>query len=172
MEQPSGFVAQGETSLICTLHKSLYGLKQSLRAWFGRFSKVIQQFGIVHSEADHSLFYKHSFSNLYIYLVVYVDDIVITGNDHDGIKGLKQHLFQHFQTKDLGWLRYFLGVEVARSKIGIAISQRRYALDILEETGMLDRKLIDTPMDPNVKLLSDQGSPIQTQADIEDWWEN
>jgi hypothetical protein len=65
-----------------------------------------------------------------------VDDNVIRGNDQRGIHDLKQHLFQHFQTKDLGRLKYFLGIEVAQSKSGIAISQRKYALDILEETGM------------------------------------
>jgi hypothetical protein len=89
--------------------------------------------------------------------VVYVDDIVITGDDNEGINSLKQHLFQNFQTKDLGPLRYFLGIEVAQSKSGIAISQRKYALDILEETGLTDCKPVDTPMDPNVKLLPNQG---------------
>ena len=164
MEQPPGFVAQGESRLVCRLHKSLYGLKQSPRAWFARFSQVIQQFGMVRSEADHSVFYKHSSSNKYIYLVVYVDDIIITGNDYENINNLKQHLFQHFQTKDLGRLRYFLGIEVAQSKAGIAISQRKYALDILKETGMLDCKPIDTPMDPNIKLLPDQGEPYPDQG--------
>jgi hypothetical protein len=82
-----------------------------------------------------------------------VDDNVIRGNDQRGIHDLKQHLFQHFQTKDLGRLKYFLGIEVAQSKSGIAISQRKYALDILEETGMLDCKPIDTPMGPNTKLM-------------------
>ena len=86
------------------------------------------------SGADHSMFYHHSEPNLCIYLVVYVDDIVITGNNQDGISNLKQHLFQHFQTKDLGRLKYFLGIEVAQSNSGIVISQRKYALDILEET--------------------------------------
>ena len=159
MEQPPGFVAQGESDLVCRLHKSLYGLKQSPRAWFGKFSKIIQQFGMIRCEADHSVFFKCSSLNKYIYLVVYVDDIVITGDDQEGIKELKQHLFKHFQTKDLGRLRYFLGIEVAQSKTGVAISQRKYALDILEETGMLDCKPIDTPMDPNVKLLPNEGEP-------------
>ncbi|XP_019240383.1 PREDICTED: rac-like GTP-binding protein RHO1 [Nicotiana attenuata] len=67
------------------------------------------------SEADHSVFYRHSALSFCIYLVVYVDDIVVTGNDQDGIINLKQHLFQHFQTKDLGRLKYFLGIEVAQS---------------------------------------------------------
>ncbi|KAK2391898.1 putative mitochondrial protein [Trifolium repens] len=159
MEQPPGFVAQRGRSLVCKLQKSLYGLKQSPRAWFGRFSKVLQQFGMIRCESDHSVLVKCSSSNKYIYLVVYVDDIVITGDDNDGIKALKQHLFQNFQTKDLGPLRYFLGIEVAQSKSGIAISQRKYALDILEETGLMDCKPVDTPMDPNVKLLPDQGEP-------------
>nr|KYP44965.1 Retrovirus-related Pol polyprotein from transposon TNT 1-94 [Cajanus cajan] len=87
MEQPPGFVAQGEFSgLVCRLRKSLYGLKQSPRAWF-----------------------------------VYVDDIVLTGSDHHGISQIK-HLCHHFQTKDLGKLRYFLGIEVAQSTNGIVIS--------------------------------------------------
>ena len=86
---------------------------------------------------------------------------MITGNDQDGISQLKQHLFSHFQTKDLGKLKYFLGIEVAQSKAGVAISQRKYALDILEETGMLDCKPVDSPMDPNVKLVPGQGEPLE-----------
>ncbi|RVW62552.1 putative mitochondrial protein [Vitis vinifera] len=71
-----------------------------------------------------------------------------------------QHLFTHFQTKDLGKLKYFLGIEIAQSSSGVVLSQRKYALDILEETGMLDCKPVDTPMDPNVKLVPGQGEPL------------
>ncbi|RDX96084.1 hypothetical protein CR513_21303, partial [Mucuna pruriens] len=120
MEQPPGFVAQGESGLVCKLRRSLYGLKQSPRAWFGKFSQVVQNFGMTRSEADHSVFYCHSSS----------------GNDDIKISQLKQYLFNHFQTKDLGHLKYFLGIEVAQSKEGIVISQRKYALDILQETSM------------------------------------
>ncbi|RVW76362.1 Retrovirus-related Pol polyprotein from transposon RE1 [Vitis vinifera] len=129
MEQPPGFVAQGESGLVC-------------------------------STADHSVFYHHNSLGQCIYLVVYVDDIVITGSDQDGIQKLKQHLFTHFQTKDLGKLKYFLGIEIAQSSSGVVLSQRKYALDILEETGMLDCKPVDTPMDPNVKLVPGQGEPL------------
>jgi len=160
MEQPLGFVAQGESSgLVCHLCESLYGLKQSPRAWFGKFSNVVQQFGMTHTEADHSVFYRHSSVGC-IYVVLYVDDIVLTGSDHHGISQVKQHLCQHFQTKDLGKLRYFLGIEVAQSSTGIVISQRKYAFDILEEIGLMNSKSVDTPMDPNVKLLPNQGEPL------------
>ncbi|RVW21525.1 Retrovirus-related Pol polyprotein from transposon RE2 [Vitis vinifera] len=135
MEQPPGFVAQGESGLVCRLRRSLYGLKQSPRAWFSRFSSVVQEFGMLRSTADHSVFYHHNSLGQCIYLVVYVDDIVITGSDQDGIQKLKQHLFTHFQTKDLGKLKYFLGIEIAQSSSGVVLSQRKYALDILEETG-------------------------------------
>ena len=167
-DQPPSFVVQGESSgLVCRLHKSLYGLKQSPRAWFGKFSSVVQQFGMSRSEVDHSVFYRHSSAGC-IYLIVYVDDIVLTGSDNLGISLLKQHLCRHFQTKDLGKLRYFLGIEVAQSNSGIVISQRKYALDILEETGLMSSKAVETPMDPNIKLLPKQGSLSQILNSIDD----
>nr|CAN76133.1 hypothetical protein VITISV_036298 [Vitis vinifera] len=144
MEQPPGFVAQRESGLVCRLRRSLYDLKQSPRAWFGRFNSVVQEFGMLRSTSDHSVFYHHNSLGQCIYLVVYVDDIIITGSDQD----------------DLGKLKYFLGIEIAQSSSSVVLSQRKYALDILEETGMLDCKPVDTPMDPNVKLVPGQGEPL------------
>ena len=80
MEQPLGFVSQGEIGRVCCLRKYLYGLKQSPRAWFSKFSKVVEEFGMKKSKSDHSVFYKNSNSSI-IMLVVYVDDIVITRSD-------------------------------------------------------------------------------------------
>ncbi|RDX86712.1 hypothetical protein CR513_31925, partial [Mucuna pruriens] len=154
MEQPPDFVAQGESGLVCKLCRSLYGLKQSLRAWFGKFSQVVQNFGMTRSEADHFVFYCHSSFGKFVYLVVYVDDIVIIENDDIKISQLKQYLFSHFQTKDLGHLKYFLGIEIAQSKEDIIISQRKYALDILQETSVSNCRPIDSPMDPNMKLMA------------------
>jgi len=96
-------------------------LKQSPRASFGRFNAVIQDFGMTRNESDHSVFYKHTSQERCIYLVVYVGNIVITGDDQDGIIQLKKYLFHHFQTMDLGLLKYFLGIEVAQSSSGIVI---------------------------------------------------
>ena len=93
-------------------------------------------------------------------MIVYVDGIVLTESNNHDISQLKQHLYHHFQTKDLGKLRYFLGIKVAQSNDGIVISQRKYVMDILEEIGLVSSKFVDTPMDLNTKLLPNQGEPI------------
>ena len=129
MEQPPGFVAQGELGKVCRLRKSLYGLKQSPRAWFGKFSQAVETFGLSKSKLDHSVFFKCSDSGI-ILLIVYVDDIIITGSDSAGISSLKTFLHTQFHTKDLGLLKYFLGIELTRSKKGIFLSQRKYVLDL------------------------------------------
>ncbi|RVW36659.1 Retrovirus-related Pol polyprotein from transposon RE1 [Vitis vinifera] len=159
LEQPPGFVAQGEYRKVCRLKKALYGLKQSPRAWFGKFSKEIQAFGMNKSEKDHSVFYKKSVAGI-ILLVVYVDDIVIIGNDYAGISDLKTFMHSKFHTKDLGELKYFLGIEVSRSKKGMFLSQRKYVLDLLKETGKIEAKPCTTPMVPNVQLMPDDGDPF------------
>jgi len=81
-------------------------------AWFGKFSSVVKEFGMTRCEADHLVFYRHSNAGC-IYLVVYVDDIVLTSSDHHDISQLKPYICHHFHTKDLGKLRYFLGIEVS-----------------------------------------------------------
>ena len=86
---------------------------------------------------------------------MYVDDIVITGDDVKGINNLKKYLQKHFQTKNLGSLKYILGIEVARSKKSILLSQNKYVLDLLSEAGMLECKSISSPIDVNSKLLPD-----------------
>lgn len=156
MEQPLGFVAQGESGLVCKLKKSLYGLKQSSRAWFGRFSEIVLSFGLSKCENDHSFFYKQSRGGK-LFLIVYVDDIIITGDDLVGIAELKAYLQQQFQTTDLGKLKYFLGIEVAQSQKGVVLSQRKYVLDLLTETGMLGSKPLDSHMEQGVKLVADGG---------------
>ena len=91
-----------------------------------------------------------------VHLVVYVDDIIITGDDAYGITNLKCYSQKHLQTKDLGSLRY-LDIEVARSRRGITLYQRKYVLDMLSEVGILGCRAIDAPMEVIVKLLTNWG---------------
>ncbi|RVW93973.1 Retrovirus-related Pol polyprotein from transposon TNT 1-94 [Vitis vinifera] len=143
---------------VCKLRKSLYGLKQSPKAWFDRLTRVVKKHGFIQCQADHTLFMKHSKEGEMTLFIVYVDDIIITGDDEEGIGNLKKLLAREFEIKDLGQLRYFLGMEVGRTKEGIVVTQRKYVLDLLQETGMLGCKPVDTPMDPIGKIDKDNDS--------------
>jgi hypothetical protein len=124
MSIPPDFEPKESTEKVLHLRRSLYGLKQSPRAWFDRFRQAMLKRGYHQSNADHTLFYKHDNDKVAI-LIVYVDDIVITGDDLKEIGDLKQHLSQEFEVKDLGHLRYFLGIEVSRGSKGIFLWQRK-----------------------------------------------
>ena len=116
-------------------------------------------FGYQQSNADHTLFIKHHKGKTTL-LIVYVDDIVVTGDDKEEMAQLKRLLAQEFEIKDLGKLQYFLGIEVARSEKGIFISQRKYILDLLEETGMMGCKPAESPIESNHKLEAGTGEPV------------
>jgi hypothetical protein len=129
MELPPGFKTKGE-SKVCWLTKSLYGLKQASRNWFSKFSNFLLDLGFLQSKADYSLFTWTQGSS-FIVLLVYVDDIAIACNDLVAVKSLISTLNDRFRLKDLGTLKYFLGLEIARSTKGIFVSQRKYLLGIL-----------------------------------------
>ncbi|KAK3013839.1 hypothetical protein RJ639_009485 [Escallonia herrerae] len=93
-----------------------------------------------------------------ILLLVYVDDIIITGDDSYGISKLKDHLYDKFEMKDLGLLRYFLCIEVAYSPKGYLLSQTKYANDILSRAKLTEEKVVDTPLELNVKLCPTDGT--------------
>ena len=161
MEVPPGLESYSKTSKVCRLKKSLYGLKQSPRAWFERFTRAVKQYGYLQCQADHTLYVKHSPGGKITILIVYVDDIILTGDYDEEIQRLKKVLAKEFEIKDLGSLKYFLGMEIARSKQGIVVSQRKYILDLLRETKMLECKPAETPMDYTVKLgMIENGAPV------------
>ena len=108
--------------------------------------------GYKKSQGDHTLFIKHSDEGGVTVLLVYVDDIIVTGNDEEEKEALSKCLVREFEIKELGRLKYFLGIEVAHSREGIFISQQKYVTDLLKETGKLACKPASTPIDPNHKL--------------------
>ena len=159
MDIPPGYTHQEQEKLVCKLERSLYGLKQSPRAWFGRFCKAMKTYNYIQSDSDHTLFYKHCHDKVTI-LIIYVDDMIITGDDSKEIRWLEQRLSQEFEMKNLGGLKYFLGIEVLRSKEGISLSQRKYTLDLLAEVGMLNCKPADTPIVQNLKFEENPDDPV------------
>lgn len=128
MSLPEGLHHKGEYKYkVCRLVKSLYGLKQASRQWNLKFAHIMKHAGFDQSHHDHSLFMKRE-HNFITILLVYVDDIVITGNHEDSTSTLKNYLHTVIKIKDLGFLKYFLGIEVARSKQGICLNQKKYTV--------------------------------------------
>ncbi|CAN1132933.1 Retrovirus-related Pol polyprotein from transposon TNT 1-94 [Linum perenne] len=159
MNPPPGFQDQVKGK-VCKLKKSLYGLKQSPRAWFDRFTKAVKSADYYQCQTDHTMFIKCTKSGKRAILIVYVDDIIITGDALDEIQKLKKYLATEFELKDLGELKYFLGMEVARSNQGILLSQRKYVLDLLKEAGMLGCKPSATPMEANKQMSREIDIPL------------
>ena len=112
MEIPPGFSTSEKVGKVCRLKKSLYGLKQSPRAWFDKFRCVVCIMGYGQCNGDRTLFYRHKEGKITI-LAIYVNDIIITGDDKEKIARLKVCLGKAFEVKDLGQHKYFLGIEVA-----------------------------------------------------------
>ncbi|CAM8982784.1 unnamed protein product [Rhodiola kirilowii] len=152
MKLPPGFYAQARLSgQVCKLQRNIYGLKQASRQWFARFSDALVELGFVQSLNDYSLF-TLKLQGEFLVLLVYVDDVVLTGTSSHLIETVKCFLHDKFPIKDLGLLKYFLGLEVARSKDGIFLNQQKYALDMLADYSFMDCKPIKTPMESKHNL--------------------
>lgn len=149
-----------QVTRVCRLLKSLYGLKQAPRQWFEKFSLSLKKYGFVQSRNDHSLFTLTRGTSI-LALLVYVDDMVIAGNDTLQIQKLKKYLSTCFSIKDLGTLKYFLGLELARSPQGISLCQRKYTLDLLKETWMSGSKTAAFPIPQQHQLCSNCGEPLK-----------
>jgi hypothetical protein len=160
MIQPMGFQNQDHPEYVCKLRKALYGLKQAPRAWYGKIAEFLTQSGYSVTPADTSLFVKANEGKLAIVLV-YVDDLVITGDDEEEILRTKENLSVRFQMKELGQLKHFLGLEVDRTREGIFLCQQKYSKDLLKRFGMLECKPISKPMEPNAKMCAHEGKDLE-----------
>jgi hypothetical protein len=124
---------------VCKLMKSLYGLKQASRKWYEKLTALLIQEGYQQSTVDYSLF-TLNIDNEFTTLSIYVDDVILAGTSLTEFTRIKAILDINFCIKDLGELKYFLGLEVAHSKSGIIISQRKYCLDLLRDSELLGAK--------------------------------
>ncbi|KAH9723790.1 reverse transcriptase Ty1/copia-type domain-containing protein [Citrus sinensis] len=160
MEQPEGFVDPSKPHHICKLKKALYGLKQAPRAWFDRFKfAMITQWNFVNCKSDSSLFYKWDKGHILLVLV-YVDDIIITGSNSLSVLQVISDMQATFALKDLGELSYFLGVEVTKTKEGIHLSQSKYIADLLAKQGMDSCSPVPTLMATSHQLTKHSGPEI------------
>ena len=158
MEQPSGYVDPRHPLHVCKLKKALYGLKQAPRAWFQCFSSFLLQLVFSCSCIDTSLFVFNWQDDL-IYLLHYVDDSILTGNNSALIDRFISQLHSDFAVKDLGPLTYFLGFEASSIPDGLFLSQVKYATNVLARAHLLDSKPVTTPMIVSQRLSS-EGVPF------------
>lgn len=162
MKVPPGF-KNTNPNMVCRLKKSLYGLKQAPRCWFAKLSTALKNYGFVQSYSDYSLFGLCR-ERTQINVLVYVDDLIIAGNDKVALTTFKDYLGRCFRMKDLGVLKYFLGLEVARNQEGIFLCQRKYTLEIISETGLLGAKPAAFPMEQNHNLALAKGEFLADPA--------
>jgi hypothetical protein len=144
--------------IVCHIRRSLYGLKQAPRAWFQRFATVVIAAGFFASAHDPALFVHVSPRGRT--LLLYVDDMIITGDDLEYIAFVKAHLSDQLLMSDLGPLRYFLGIEISTPE-GFFLSQEKYIQDLLNRASLTDHLTAKTPMELNVHLTPTDGEPLE-----------
>ncbi len=159
MQQALGFQHPQFPNHVCKLQKAIYGLKQAPRAWFSWLSSRLIAFGFHGSKSDTYFFICRT-SVFTIYVLIYVDDIIITSSSAPAIDTLLSNLKSDFAVKHLGPLNFFLGIEVIPTAQGFLLSQQRYIKDILSRTKMIEAKPISTPVASSTNLSAYKGEPF------------
>jgi hypothetical protein len=152
MEQPLGYV-QNDSSLVCHLKKSLYGLKKAPRAWYAKMDSFLIDTGFSRCHSDPNVYTKEVGIHLIIF-VLYVDDLILTGSDSKILNHVKTSLKKKFEMTDFGFLHCFLGLQVLQTNEGIFLSQSKYACDLLRHFHMDDFKLAPSPFQSGVELTA------------------
>jgi len=148
---------QGEENKIYLLKKALYGLKQAPRAWYSRINDHLMSIGFVKSLSESTLYVKHTGNNILI-VSLYVDDLLVTGDDTRLVEQFKQEMIQAFEMTDLGLMTYFLRIEIKQSDNEGFIFQKKYAKEILRKFQMEECKAVSTPMNQKEKLSKEDGA--------------
>jgi histone deacetylase 1/2 len=159
MRQPFGYEDMVFPHNVCKLDKALYGLKQAPRARYSRLRIKLQSLGFIPSKADMSLFIYNK-SNITIFMLVYVDDVIVANSPKEAQGALLHDLEKDFALKDLGDRHHFLRIEVKRSQGGLVLSQEGYAKEILQRVNMADCKSVATPMATTDKISLYDGEKL------------
>ena len=160
MEQPQGFVASGsQAKLVYKLHRSLYGLKQAGRAWYKKIDSALSELGLRPTTSDSCVYVLHEASTI-VYILLYVDDLLVISNDLRRLKSIKAELSKRFEMKDLGEAQFILGIQIQRDRAQrrISLSQCEYVRTVLSRFNMEESKPASTPMPVGTKLLRDEPS--------------
>ena len=157
-----------ESNKVCHFRRALYGLKQALRAWFAKFSSTTFCLGYIVNPYDSTLFLRRTDKGT-ILLLLYVDDMIITSDDLNGIQELKDFLSQQFEMKVLGYLSYFLGLEITHSIDNLYITQAKYTSKLLSRAGLTNNKTVDTLVELNAHLTRLRGNDCLIFLFIDDW---
>ena len=156
LSQLAGFISTSHPQYVCKLQKVLYGLKQAPRAWFHKLKDALHTWRFISSTSDTYLFiYKHNGN--FLLLLVYVDDLLITGNNVPLVQTLIQDLQNRFALKDLGLVKDFLGFETLHTTTGLHLTQSKYTTDLLIKNKMHSAKPVPTPMNATLKLHAASG---------------
>ena len=137
MEQPEGFTKKGNEHLVCKLKKSIYGLKQASRQWYIKFNNTITSFGFKEHIVDQCIYLKVSGSK-FIFLILYVDDILLASSDLGLLGETKEYLSKNFHMVDMGEVNYVISIEIFRdqSRGVLDLSQKGYIDRVLERFNM------------------------------------
>ena len=157
MTQPEGFVDPNHPEKVCKLQRSIYGLKQASRSWNLRFDEAVKEFGFIRNPDEPCIYKKSSGSNR-VFLVLYVDNILIIGNDIPTLLETKAWLGKYFSMKDLGETAYILGIRIYRDRFKriLGLSQSTYIDKVLRRFSMLDSKKGNLPVRHDIKLSKSQ----------------
>ena len=154
IDQLEGFKVKGKEHMICKLKKSMYSLKQASRQWYKKFDSFMVGHGYTRTNADHCVYVRKFPNGKFVILLLYVDDMLIVGQDAGVIGNLKKDLFKSFDLKDLGLARQILGMQILHDRKAkkLWLSQEKYIKRVLERFNMKHARLVSTPLGAHFKL--------------------
>ena len=166
MAQPQGFIKEGKENMVCMLKKSIYGLKQASRQWYIKFHDTITSFGFKENTVDRCIYLKISGSK-FVFLVLYVDDLLIASSDLGLLSETKKYLSKNFEMKDLGEASFVIGIEISRdrSRGTLGLSQKAYINKVLERFSMQSCNPVNVPLQKGDKFSLSQcpGSDLERE---------